>query len=400
LGLAFTAWGSEKRGNQEEFTDFGLFHRAAQNFLEGGSIYQPIPMMESSISESTSPTTQEFHHPNLNPPFQTVLFSPFGQMSFRTANLIWAGFSLVCGTVAAILIGLKGSGAEDRTLASLVLINLLIFYFPTLISVLLGQLSLVPFLFLVLAWLLWRKGRLGIAGGILGILAGIKVFFGAFLVFFLARREWRASSSFVAAGLLTVLFSVVAAGWDSIFEYFQVLGGVNWYGATWNGSILGFVSRLFGEPGNDPLFRLPLLASILGKGLMLLGISLLIVMARRTDSKKPALALNDLAFSSCIALMLLISPLGWMYYFPFLLIPLTVIWRESQPLPDRRRVRTLLVLGWLLSTTPKLLVQFDHLEGDPGLILGWAGTYFYALSIFVVLLWRMQRRVSEITVPT
>jgi hypothetical protein len=249
-------------------------------------------------------------------------------------------------------------------------------------------------LFLVLAWLAWRRGRLGIAGGILGGLAGIKLFFGAFLIFFLVRREWRACLLFLVSGLASVTVSVLIAGPDPLFEYLRVLGDVGWYSASWNASILGFVNRVFGEPGNDPLLSMPLFASILGKILTLLAVGLLVFMARRGvgGAREPSLGSKDLAFSSCIVLMLLISPLGWMYYFPFLLIPLAVVWRETRHLTREGWVWFLLVPAWLLSSTPGTLVQFDHLEGDALLILGWSGAYFYALLLLLVILFRVQER--------
>ena len=75
--------------------------------------------------------------------------------------------------------------------------------------------------------------------------------------------------------------------------------------------------------------------------------------------------MDDLAFSSYIVIMLLVSPLGWIYYFPFLLIPLTAIWKGSHLLGGGGSFRTLAVLAWLLSTMPKTLVKPDDLGGDP-----------------------------------
>jgi hypothetical protein len=152
---------------------------------------------------------------------------------------------------------------------------------------------------------------------------------------------------------------------------------------------------VFGEPGNDPLVSIPLLASILGKIFTLLAVGLLVFMAGRGvgSAKEPTPGSNDLAFSTCIVLMLLISPLGWMYYFPFLLIPLTVIWRETRHLSEQGWVWFLLIPAWLLSSTPGTLVQFDHLGGDPLLILGWSGAYFYALLLLLVILFRLQGRI-------
>jgi hypothetical protein len=92
--------------------------------------------------------------------------------------------------------------------------------------------------------------------------------------------------------------------------------------------------------------------------------------------------------------MLLISPLGWLYYFPFLLIPLAVIWRVARNLRAGLWFQLMVILAWLMSTTPKLMVQKEALGGDPALILGWAGVYFYALVLLAVILWKLQSRLS------
>jgi len=399
LGLLFYILAADAYSNQPAYADFLKFHRSAENLLAGRDLFEFVPMADYPIPEISSPSGQEFFHPNLNPPFQTVLFSPLGLLGFRAAYWIWAILSILCGGLAAVLIGSKTSGARDRILSSLVHTNILLFYFPTLIAVVIGQLSLVPFLFLVLAWLAWREGKLSIAGGILGTLAAIKLFFGAFLLFFLARREWRAAGYFVGLGLSCTLLSAAVAGPDSVLRYVQVLGEVGWFSASWNASFLGFVSRVFGEPGNDPLIHAPQLASVLGKLLSLLGVVLLITMARRGAPQERAKVIDDLAFSACIVVMLLVSPLGWMYYFPFLLIPLSVIWRASEFLARGWGVRLLVILAWLLSTTPRFLVQAVQLDGDASIILGWAGAYFYALILFLVLLWRMQGRLLKKSAP-
>jgi hypothetical protein len=296
--------------------------------------------------------------------------------------------------VGAILIGSHIRGTPKNILASLVVINLLLFYFPTLMSLLMGQWPLFSFLFLAWAWLAWRDSRFALAGGILGALAGIKLFFGAFFLFFLARREWRASISFAAAGFTTVLLSVLALGPDSHLEYVRLLQGVNWFSSGGNASSLGFFKRVFGEPGNDPLFHAPLVGSILGRVSSLLGAVILVVMARRRSGPGRAEDQNDLAFSSCIVLMLLISPLGWIYYFPFLVIPLVVAWRVVRGLPERGWLLLLLTIAWVMSTIPGTLVERDSLGGDPALILGWAGVYSYALVLLTIILWKIQSRLS------
>ena len=49
--------------------------------------------------------------------------------------------------------------------------------------------------------------------------------------------------------------------------------------------------------------------------------------------------------------MLLASPLGWVYYFPALLLPFLWLWKTSGDLA-LRRARVALVAAWLLAAAP------------------------------------------------
>jgi hypothetical protein len=90
--------------------------------------------------------------------------------------------------------------------------------------------------------------------------------------------------------------------------------------------------------------------------------------------------------------MLLVSPLGWIYYFPFLLLPFLLLWKGAGLLEDGANFRWLAVLAWVLSSVFRSHLVPEQFGGDPVLILWWSGTYFYALVLFVLLIWTMQGR--------
>jgi hypothetical protein len=158
--------------------------------------------------------------------------------------------------------------------------------------------SVSAYAFLVFAWVGWRRGNAALAGGILGALAAINLFFGAFLLLLVARRQWRAI----------------------------------------------------------------------------------------------------LVFSVCIVIMLLVSPFGWVYYFPFLLVPFAVIWRTSYLFCEGRMFRLLMATAWVLSTVPHAFVPGGRVLGDPLFVLGWASLYFYSLVLLLGLIATMQQRLQRVTV--
>ena len=89
----------------------------------------------------------------------------------------------------------------------------------------------------------------------------------------------------------------------------------------------------------------------------------------------------DLWFSLTIVAMLLISPLGWMYYFPCLLIPLAVAWRSSNKTSFKHGYKLLIAFAFLLTTIPQLLIYSADMN-DAITCFVWAGFYFYSLLLF------------------
>ncbi|MGD2123749.1 MAG: hypothetical protein PVJ76_18515, partial [Gemmatimonadota bacterium] len=134
LALSLYVMGLTEIAKHAENADFALFHHSAQKLVEGRSIYEPLPAGHPLATQQHSPTGLDRPLPNLNPPFQTFLFSPLARFPTQTAYLIWTSFSLLCGLGAAILIGLKGWGSPRKALTSLLTVDLLLLYFPTLMS--------------------------------------------------------------------------------------------------------------------------------------------------------------------------------------------------------------------------------------------------------------------------
>lgn len=362
--------------------DFVKFHTSARFLVQGEDIYRSVPAVDFVVGDAVPFDPDTDLHPNLNPPFQTVLLSPLGYLEYRTAYIIWGALSLVGGLVGALLLGAAAGEPGRRVSTSLLLTLLLLLYFPTFIAIFSGQWSLLPLAFLVGAWVAWRTGRHAAAGAILGGIAAIKLFFGAFFFLFLARREWRAGVGFVVAWMACTALALGVAGWDTLVRYVQILGDARWYSASWNASFMGFFSRIFGGSEGTPLVEAPWLTTVLHYGLSALAVFALFRMSRQAERGVEVALLDDLTFSFCIVIMLLASPFGWMYYFPFLLLPFAVLWRAGSLLEQGRRIRALAVAAWLLSTVPRFIMQLADMEGDPLVIFGWAGAYFYALVLF------------------
>jgi hypothetical protein len=91
-----------------EKTDFYKFYKSARFFIEGESIYTPVPFSPpdeylNKLSEKARGTLKTFH-PNLNSPFHTLFMVPLGIMPFHLAFWVWSLLSLFFGLVAVGLI--------------------------------------------------------------------------------------------------------------------------------------------------------------------------------------------------------------------------------------------------------------------------------------------------------
>jgi hypothetical protein len=365
--------------------DFIKFYVSARELVRGGDIYRPVLLPEVFPERSIPPGADGILDPNLNPPFQTLLLAPLGFLDYETAFVVWGTFSILSGILGAILLSARVASGQDRLSSALGSAVVLLAFLPSLISVQLGQWTFVPFLLLVLAWTCWREDRTLIAGSILGLLASIKLFFGAFFVLILARRSWRAALGFVATWVLCAGVSGATAGFGSFPEYRSILQQADWFSHSWNASFLGFFTRLFGSEGNVGLLQAPALGPAVGYGFAGLALVSLFLDPRRTVVGVESKRAKDLAFATCIPVMLLASPFGWLYYLPFLLIPVAVLWEAGRGIPGGRMLRILAVVAWLLGCVPSGIqdpLWPQELTGNPTVVLWDAGTYFYSLLLF------------------
>lgn len=377
---------------QPQSSDFAKFYSSARFFLEGRPIYSPVRVEAFGPLPDGSEATRKTLHPNLNPPFETLLLAPLGLLPYDRAFWVWSVLSLLSGIGTVILLEhatRSVEGSANRVLGHLIL---LLCYFPTWANILYGQFSLLLLLLVVIAWVASRSGRDGIAGVALGLALSTKLFAGLFLLFFLIRRRWRLLCWLAVTFLICWLVALLVLGADSYRQYVSVLGTVTWYAASWNASFMGFFTRIFGGSENTPAINMPRLAYALAYGSsLLLTLTLCWLAWPRRDESSPERF--DLAYSLTVVTMLISSPLGWMYHFPLLLIPWLVAWRASGNSP-RPRCRAVIISAWLLSTFPSWLVPSPELN-QPICWFTSAAVYFYALlllgGILIVLLYSVHR---------
>ena len=381
-------------------TDFYKFYQSGKFFWDKQDIYTLIPMEQSPLSgnpEGQQTMATKALHPNLNSPFYTLFMSVFGLVTFHQAILIWSILSLCCGLMAVVMIADNISVVGSNLSILFGLSLLLLAYFPSWINFRLGQFGFVLLLLVAAIWLAFKRGAEQIAGVILGLAVSLKIFLGIFLIFFALYRRWRLLFWSVCVFFACNLLSLIILGIPTYKKFLFLLHDMPWYAGSWNSSLTGFLTRIFGGSSNNALFDLPWLSRLLASSLALFLLFSLIWLASPRANRK-ATEHFDVGFSLAIVTMLLISPYSWVYYFPILLIPMIVLWQVSGKLAQRKWYRLLLASAWILSSIPTVLIAAEDIpkDQDPIWFFTAAGFYFYALLIMLGLLlsilWRMEKK--------
>jgi hypothetical protein len=380
------------------YSDFGKFYHSGEMFIQGKNSYSPIYCVKNNIHSNARPAHgDKSRHTkviqlggNLNPPFFTLLSFPLAYLSYPQALLLWTFLSMLAGGLGILL--LQQKLAPDASILGRLLLLIGFFsYFPSFASLQFGQVTLLLLPLLVLGWRAAHEAKTTQAAIFLALAASLKPFIGLFLFYFLIRQQWRGLAVFIAIMLSCALIAAVFFGLSSYLSYYHTCQQISWAASNWNVSLYGFLLRLIGgHEHNLALMPIPGLVTWLYPSLALL---LMLAMIRflmpgtPIDSRQK----TDLDFSLIIVGMLLLSPLAWIYYFPFLSIPWLILWQFSQkgiyPIALPLCLATLV----LLSNIPISLVASEtiHIANMPSVFLG-ATLYFTALLGLMGLLFRVR----------
>jgi hypothetical protein len=387
---AGTAWGLSSRAYT---ADFVQFYASAKALRAGESIYQPLPLESYVPGRPAGPAAPVEVHPNLSSPLAVVCTLPFAFMTLRTGYLVWTAISLVLALTSCWCVWgeLRTPRSSESGLMWLWIVFLA--YFPTFTAFKIGQVTFWVLMLLTCAWLAARHGHERLAGLLLGAGVGLKLFVAVLIIYFGLLRRWRVvawSLGVVTAGFVALLPIV---GLDAYRDFIGVLRSVTWFGNSWNASYSAVITRIFGGSENVPLIGAPLLGRAIVVFCSAASLAALVHVSWRPGGDRLAVARFDLGYGLALVMMLLVSPLGWMYYFPLLLIPACSAWREAGNgrVPAARKG---LVALWILSAIPTPMMRANQAGGP----LRWftlSSVYFYALLGLGTLLWKSQARMDR-----
>ena len=220
----------------------------------------------------------------------------------------------------------------------------------------------------------------------------IKPFLGLVLLPLAARRQWRAF--IVAASTCVICFSVgvAALGLTSLFGWMRAVGSVTWAGHLLNGSILGFLDRLFRNtplpvwqlapfmPAPHWIQPLWLLAASTALGLLVWQI----YAARNTSSQfLHEVTGIDRDFALSLSTALLITPFAWVYYNFFIVGPFMSLFTNCDWRNRSRAHWPIVVIAVLCFALDPSTLTSRQPNGWATLTIGSA--YFWAL--FTLWVW-------------
>jgi hypothetical protein len=238
-------------------------------------------------------------HPTfVYPPTMLAFDVPLSLLPYAVARWAWA---LTCG--AALAGALRVVGVRDPRCYALALFSV-----PAIQGLAMGNVTVLLVLLLALAW---RYRDHAVVGGLaIGLLVGIKLLLWPLFVWLLATRRLRTAGSAVGFGAIAVIGSWALIGFKGIVDYPDLVRLVGSETAGPRSLTVMTLAHSAGAP------------DVVGRGLqwalavLLLGLAMRLARGQDGDRR---------AFSVVVVAALVLTPVMWLHYFLFLLIPIALL---------------------------------------------------------------------------
>ncbi|WP_173237850.1 glycosyltransferase family 87 protein [Legionella antarctica] len=290
-------------------TDFTSFYSSALAARQGHNPYQ-------AMITSFLPVEKESYI-NLNPPIILLLFYPLTFFSYPVALNIWLTLSIIFGLIGAWFtfnIVFSQYFVKKNWMS---LYTAYLFLFSTLICLSANQVGTLLLLCLMLGYHFHLKNNDYPAGIIWGFIIGLKLFPGLLFFYILRQNRNKLFAIMLVTIVLCFLIPLLVYGGAIYSQFYHAMTGIEWYENPWNGSVLAFIHRVFAElhyiDWTIPTYIIILFLALIG---YLWSLS-------PNDTQDN---INHQPFCLTLVMMLVLSPLGWIYYFPILLFPIMLLW--------------------------------------------------------------------------
>lgn len=354
--------------------DFASYYIASNELVHGGTPYEHGMKSIQLWMNLGVPA-------NPNPPITLWLFSFFSYFSYPVAFCLWLGFSTALG-LAGLYKALQC--VCPKIITEKEYLKFLLLYvaaFPVMMNTIMLQFGGVMLFFLAMGYACYLKKEDSWAGFWWGSLIALKLFPGLLLIYALLKKQFRLAGWLMVWSIGLSIFPLFFLGADLYKNYVQVVSGhIFWYGVNWNMSIMGFLFRVLVQVVNNPLAKTydPAYGVGLAKGiyafLVVALLSAWVIFFNRLEKGAPHKGL-----SCVLVLMILVSPFGWLYYAPLLLIPLLCTFNDAMLADSKSSSR--LIIWFLTLFCLYFPMPVTHAVLMPTLIskLGFYSVHFYGL---------------------
>jgi hypothetical protein len=301
------------------------------------------------LVQKICPETIDIYSPN--PPTYSLMMMPFAGTSFHTAKALWVILSVIFVFFSYLLI--KKEYLEKHEHINLVL-PLLIFQ-PLYANFKMGQNYGFLLLMLVLIWYGWKNDKYLIAGIALALMTCLKVGIIWLWPLLVISRQWKIIG---IAGITscTILISsyplLGSSSWIAFFDDLYVVSKLPAGSVTAYQSIPSIFRHLFTyDPKWNPypLIELSFLGNVIPQ-ILALGV-IFTSLALSLMSKNIHLKISMITIVSVI-----ISPLSLDYHYPFLLLPMAILY----PYVLQPKEKSLLIWFLLAFTLIALPIPYTY----------------------------------------
>ena len=305
--------------------DFAVYYKAALRLRAGGDIFADTQPFRAQIEQGISTKNASTPWPYAYPPFLAASLLPLSFMSLAVAGMVWTVLSLF-GLAVSMWLLLRSQ--NWLTLAGCVVGSLIVYqYDPAIIALRLGQMDVVIFFLLVLAFWWLKKGHDGRAGLALALAIGFKFFSGFVVVYLLWKRRWRAALVGGVTGALLAFGSFALVGFDGLKSYLDfssIYTSGPFAGYLYHQSLNAIFTRMF-KPNmfTYTAANLPWLADFLTVTISAVLLVGFLWLTRRAAS--PAEPRFDLEYALALTTLLLVIPPAPRYSFVYLLFGFIVV---------------------------------------------------------------------------
>ena len=300
LGAAYTGWWMYDTYVTQPFVfmDLDAYSLGVHAWWHGDDMYGPLPPTQYG------PTVAFVY-----PPFAAVILSPLVALPWPVMAAVMIGISMTCLGAVIHLTARRvwpEGGRRGALLVTAVVLPLSTFTEPVYDTFLFGQINLLLLLLVAFDCLVekpkWPRGTL------IGIAAAIKLTPAVFLVYFLFRKDFRASVTVVVSAAVATAVGL-AANWSGSLAFWFGTGGPRTISATGfigNQSIAGAFARWQLPDAQQHQLWI--------YGCVAAGVIAVFALLRAHRMADPVLAMSVTA-----AFGLLISPVSWGHHWVFMI---------------------------------------------------------------------------------